>query len=162
MTLRYKRLRLPPVSLSERVLHGHPSPHPLLPHNHPHCISNEDSHPPACTPSWESEVSSIVVSGELPPIPHSPLPLFLPLSPHTSPRLRGITSIWPTFRPRSISSCTLSICCFLVTQPYVFLLNPLFFSRFNPDIVQLQFDSQALVFLYVFPQRQRHHKWPPS
>lgn len=41
---------------------------PALPPITTHTASpNQDSHPPACTPSWASEVSSFTVSGEHPP-----------------------------------------------------------------------------------------------
>lgn len=103
-----------PVWLPDTKGHAHPLsplanqrstliwtlPHPTT----SHAVSqNEDSHPPACTPSWASEVSSFTVSRE--PLRRLPPPSPHPPSPHTSPRLHGITSIWPTFRPHSVSSC---------------------------------------------------------
>lgn len=79
-----------PVWLPDTKGHAHPPsalanqrstlirtlPHPTTSHT---ASQNEDSHPPACTPSWASEVSSFTVSREAlrrlpPPSPRPPSP----------------------------------------------------------------------------------------
>lgn len=116
-----------------------PSPHP---HNHPHCVSKWRFPPTCLYPQLSIIGFQLAVSGE-----HPPPPPILPPSPHTSPRLHGITSIWPTFRPRFISSCTLSICFFL-QQFQTFLFLVLCFCHLNPDVIQFSFSCHFIVFLF--------------
>lgn len=144
------------MSASRLPLRIPDSPSPITTHT---ASPNEHSHPPACTPSWASEVSNITVSGEYLHHPQHP-PVFLLRPRSTAPRLHGITSIWPTFHPRSPSSCAPSICYFSATPPDVLLPNHLCFSHMNPGVGQLLFKSQILGLLST--SRNFNVKFCPS